>query len=158
MSSLNLSSDRKNKGQKDRKKRIPVGAQRIKGAVDNLDPRYQYRWVSDTPGRLGRFLDGGYEMVLKDGVTIGSHDDKNSNLGSMVSQYAGRDPAGLAYNRYLMRIRNEFYNEDFETKQALVDETDRAIRAGKFKRGAHAEAEYVPASGITISSSSRVPT
>jgi hypothetical protein len=135
---------------KDRKKRVPLGAQRIKGVVANQDPNYHYHWISDVPGRIGRALEGGYELVPKESVDVGSHNNTNTNLGSMVSQYAGRDESGQAYNRYLMRIRKEWYDDDQCKKQSDVDNVDRAIRAGKFKRGANPETSYVPKNGIKI--------
>jgi hypothetical protein len=133
-----------------RRKRIPLGAQRIKGLVSNQDPAYHYHWINDAPGRLGRAVDGGYEHVKKEGVKVGTTGDKNTNLGSMVSQYAGRDESGQSYDRYLMRIRKEFYEEDQAEKQALNDNVDRSIRAGKFKLGANPQATYVPKDGIKI--------
>lgn len=134
----------------EKKKRIPLGASRDKGAVSDKDPAYVYRWVNASPGRVAMALNGGYEHVKKDGVKVGTNGDKNNNLGSMVSQYAGRDEQGLPYDRYLMRIRREFYEEDQRSKQSAVDNVDRAIRAGKFKRGANPNTEYVPNNGIKI--------
>lgn len=136
------------KSKQERKKRVPLGAQRIKGIVANQDPKFHYHWISDSPGRIGRALDGGYTLVPKEGVDVGTAGDANANLGSMVSQYAGRDESGQPYNRYLMRIRKEWYDEDQASKQAEVDNTDRAIRAGKFKRGASPDKEYIPKDGI----------
>jgi len=118
--------------------------------VANADPAYHYHWVNDKPGRLSMALDGGYKHVPREGVSIGTDGTKNSNLGSMVSQYAGRDEAGQPYMRYLMRIRKEWYDEDQKEKQSGVDSVDIAIRAGKFKRGANPESSYVPKDGIKI--------
>lgn len=130
-----------------RKQRIPLGAQRIKGAVSEKDPRYHYHWINDQPGRIQMALDGGYELVPKSGVIVNK--DANTNLGSMVSQYAGRNEAGVPFNRYLMRIRKTFYDEDQAAKADLNDEVDKAILAGKFKRNA---SNYVPKSGIKMNS------
>jgi hypothetical protein len=138
------------KSKQERKKRVPLGAQRIKGVVANQDKAFHYHWINDVPGRIGRALEGGYQLVPKEGVNVGTTGDANTNLGSMVSQYAGRDESGQAYNRYLMRIRNEWYTEDQMQKQSDVDGVDRAIRTGKFKRGANPETSYVPKDGIRI--------
>jgi len=138
------------KSKQDRKKRIPLGAQRVKGIVANQDPKYHYHWISDVPGRIGRAIDGGYTLVPKEGADVGTTGKENKNLGSMVSQYAGRDESGQPYNRYLMRILKEWYDDDQAAKQSEVDNTDRAIRTGKFKRGADPATEYVPKNGIKI--------
>jgi hypothetical protein len=134
----------------ERKKRIPLGAQRVKGSVRYKDPKFVYRWMNDLPGRLDMALDGGYTFVRKEGVEIGDTGTKNTNLGSMVSQYAGRDESGQAFNRYLMRIKKEWWDEDQRAKSDEIDNVDRAIRAGKFKRGANPESAYVPKDGIKI--------
>ena len=137
------------KPNQDRRKRVPLGAQRIKGIVNNQDPKFHYHWINDVPGRLDMALNGGYNFVAKDGVEVGDTGDKNTNLGSMVSQYAGRNESG-AFNRYLMRIKKEWYDEDQANKAGQIDNVDKAIRAGKFKRGANPETAYVPKNGIKI--------
>jgi len=136
--------------EKVRKTRVPLGAQRIKGVVANQEKGYHYHWVNDKPGRLDMALDGGYAFVKREGVEIGTTGNMNTNLGSMVSQYAGHDESGHPFNRYLMRIRNEYYDEDQAKKMFEVDNVDRAIRAGKFKHGANPETSYVPKNGIKI--------
>lgn len=137
------------KSNKDRKTRTPFGAQRIQGMIPNMDKRFHYHWINDVPGRLTRALDGGYEFVTKEGEATTA--EQGTDLGSMLSRYAGRDSSGQPYKRYAMRIRNEWYEEDVATKQALVDETDMAMRAGKFKHGAESKNMYVPESGIKFS-------
>lgn len=140
------------KAKDERKKRIPLGAQRIKGVVADKDPRYHYHWINDQPGRIVMAIDGGYELVPREGVDVGTTGDKNNNLGSMISQYAGRNESGTPFNRYLMRIRKSWYDEDQKDKQSVADNTDKAIRTGKFKRGANPDSAYVPKNGIKIQS------
>jgi len=138
-----------------KKPRIPFGSQRIKGLIPNKDPAYHYHWINDTPGRIEMAIEGGYELVAKAGINVGTDGNQNTELGSAISQHAGRDEAGKPYKRYAMRIRKEFYDEDQAVKQSEVDEVDKAIRAGKFKRGAIAETGYVPESGIKIEHSNK---
>ena len=134
---------------KERKKRVPLGAQRLKGLVQNQKEGYVYRWVNDTPGRIAMALEGGYQFVTNDDVIVGEGEDRNTDLGSMKSQHGGFDAGGKPYKRYLMVIRKELYDEDQAFKNAELDEVDRAIRSGKYKNG-DPESTYVPSSGIKM--------
>lgn len=145
-----MATQAKTEEKQERKKRVPLGAQRIKGDVSGKDPKYAYRWINDKPGRIKMALEGGYQFVdSKD--TVIANSNYSDDFSSMKSQHGGHDASGRPYKRYLMAIRKELFEEDQAIKQSEVDEVDRAIRAGKFKRGAEPDKNYVPKDGIKIS-------
>lgn len=115
-----------------RKERIPVNGQRdILTVAEHLkDPNYEYRFVLDTPGRLTKFDQGGWEIVKDDSLKVGQTavDNSGTRLGSAVTVSRGGQVL------VLMRIPKEWYDEDQLAKQAKVDATEetmnRQLRTG----------------------------
>ena len=106
-------------------KRIPVGSARDILTVANPDPNYHYRWVLDDPkrpGRLQRFLTGGYEIVTDD-VEVGQKavDRSNKKLGSAITRPDGGSTL------VLMRILKEWYDEDQAAKQEKIDDLEATM-------------------------------
>ena len=108
---------------KTRPTRIPVSGPRDILTVTNKDPNYHYRWVKDLPGRIQRFLDGGYEFVNHDAQVGQRTVDASSRLGSAVTRLDGMNTL------VLMRIPLEWYNEDQESKQRELDSLEDAMKA-----------------------------
>lgn len=116
----------------ERPKRIPVGGARDIITVRNQDPNYVYRWVFDDPkrpGRVQRFLDGGYEFVQDDNEIGQRTVDRGSKVGSTISR---PDSGGTLI---LMRIKKEWYDEDQVAKHEAINATEgsmqRDIREGR---------------------------
>lgn len=108
--------------QPQRKERIPVSGPRDILTVTGKDPNYVYRWVRDTPGRIQRFLDGGYEIVNHDAQVGQRTVDSGSRLGTAVTRLDG------AHTLVLMRILRDWYNEDQEAKQREIDALEDSMR------------------------------
>lgn len=116
----------------ERPKRIPVSGARDIITVRDQDPNFVYRWVFDDPrrpGRIQRFLDGGYEFV-QDEHEIGQKTvDRGSKIGSTISR---PDSGGTLV---LMRILREWYDEDQLAKQERINDLEntmyREAREGK---------------------------
>ena len=98
-----------------RTKRTPIGGPRNILTVTNKDPNYFYRWVNDTPGRIDRFLQAGYEVVNHEAEVGEKTVDRASKLGSAVTMVRG------SATLVLMRIPLEWYNEDQAAKQEEID-------------------------------------
>lgn len=107
----------------ERPTRTPVSGPRNLLTVSNQDPNYYYRWVNDTPGRIQRFLDGGYEIVNHDTDVGDRMVDSGSKIGTAVTRQVGG-----AIQAYLMRIPLEWYNEDQEAKMEQIDALEASMR------------------------------
>jgi len=106
-----------------RKERIPVNGNRDILTVSDKDPNYEYRWVLDSPGRLDKFAQGGWEIV-KENLKVGETAvDSGARLGSAVTTSRG------GQTLVLMRILKEWYDEDQMTKQEKVDATEEMMNA-----------------------------
>lgn len=119
--------ERKREGDVDKREieirqRVPVSGPRDVLTVYGKDPNYYYRWVNDTGNRVQRFLRGGYEIVTDDlevgAPRVGVPEAEGSPLKISV---------GGGLNAYLMRIPQEWYNEDQKRKDEAVDATEDVI-------------------------------
>lgn len=122
-------------------------------AVDTskLDPGYEYRWINDDPGRVHQLTKNDDWDIVEDASIKPDADGE----GSAVSTIVGTNANGQGKRAFLARKPKEFYKEDHAAKMAQLDETDGAIRQGKFAQH-DAEAQsmaghaYVPEGGISM--------
>ena len=144
----------KEEKRKTKKSRIPLGRMRAKLSIDNYDiPKDKVaRWINDKPGRLRAAEEGGYTFVNDPEAKIGEEPLSGRNsLESNVSRTVGTHEDGSPMTAYLMVIDKDLYEQDQAEKQAVVDETDEAIKGGKLQETAD-EKRYVPPGGIVIKS------
>jgi hypothetical protein len=134
--------------QADRKKRVPLGVPRPKLTVP-ARAGYKRRWVNDDgKGRLQAALEGGYTHVTDPNLRVGD-DGGGDRTDSRVSRIVGRGEGGKPLRAFLMEIPSELYKEDQASKQAALDEVDRAIRKGRLVPQGE-EHRYVPDKGRAI--------
>lgn len=129
-----------------RRPRIPMGVPRSKLSVQGMEEGYVYRWFNDHGGRIQQATQAGYEFA-KD-VTAGDTGERNSDIGSKVSQLVGAKEDGSPLRAYLMRIKREWYLEDQTAKQADINETDESIRHGQIGKEHGDGHTYIPSTGI----------
>lgn len=117
----------------DRPNRTPVSGYRNVMTYSNKEPGYVYRFVNDLEGRIQIFLNAGYELVPTGEGQVG---DKRvgtaTDMGSVVSR-----PAGGGITAYLMRIKQEWYDEDQQKKLNHIRqlEQEMADQAVNFVNG-----------------------
>ena len=117
--------------------RKPFGALESKLAFP-ARPGYRRRIFNDSPGRIARAIEAGYEHVM-------------DAMGRPVSRIVDKGGDGKGMSGFLMEIPMEYYNEDFARKHASLDEVDKAIYRGKFKdEETNADGRYVPSTGIKV--------
>ncbi len=93
---------------------------------------FRERWVSDHPGRIQWFLDRGYTPVFREGVRIGDgSEDSNSDMGSWVSRVVDRIH-GKPILGYLLKIKEEWAQEDEQDEQSACDELMHSIMGKNF--------------------------
>lgn len=100
-----------------RQTRKPFGSTDQKLAVPAI-PGYHQHWFNDDPGRIFQAKEAGYEHVT---------DERNAPISRNVGVATGGGPL-LAY---LMRIPQEWWEEDMSRQQKIVDQRMDAIRRGQ---------------------------
>lgn len=105
--------------------RTPVGGHRDITAVKDTPDGYVDRWVNDIPGRIDKFKQAGYELVESASVGDSSVDGTHNESGNV-----SRD-MGKGITAYLMRQRKDYYLEDQDAKQKVVDEIEESLRRDK---------------------------
>ena len=131
-----------------RKARVPMNAMQAKLSVRHKEPGFQYRWVNDDHGRIANAQAAGYEFV-EDVAIAAERAGTNAESDTRVSFPAGLRRDNTPMNTYLMKTREEFYNEDQAAKQSSVDQIDAAIAGGKIAENSD-DNRYVPKGGISI--------
>ena len=107
-----------------RPQRTPL-ANRSVLSVKGKEPGYEYRIVNDVGDRVEMFKSMGYEVVADDSVQIGERRIANpSREGSPVQVSVGGGTKA-----FLMRQKQEWFNEDQATKEARLKDQEQAMRA-----------------------------
>ena len=102
--------------------RIPVGSGN-KLAFEGRDPNYAYRVVMDRPGRLGMFLQAGYEFCTDETRVADKGVAEGSAIDTRVTVNLGAGDVG-----YLMRIPKEYYDEDQARKFEKIKAQESAMK------------------------------
>ena len=136
---------------KPERKRIPMSMPTQRLQAPDI-PGYHLHW--HVSGRVQRAIAGGYEFVSPeeiDVVNTGLADDAsksgNTDLGSRVSVSAGEtlDEQGNEQRLYLMKIKQEWWDEDQKALAGLNEQIAANIRGGSV---APAENAYIPSANI----------
>lgn len=99
--------------------RKPFGSQEQQLAWPPI-PGFRLYWFNDTPGRVARAKEAGYEHVL------------DPASGEPVKRNVGRGEGSQAgLTAYLMKIPIEWYQEDTAAAQAALETRLRDIREGR---------------------------
>lgn len=125
--------------------RVPLGTRRSKLQVPGIKG-YKLRWINDVDGRCESAVEGGYVFVEKSEVPekIGQgalHQD-NTDINSRVSKVVSRGNK-KPVRAFLMKIKNEWYEEDQRAKEEVNQQIDEALRQGK-PGGNVVDNQYVP--------------
>jgi hypothetical protein len=104
--------------------RVPVSA-RNRLVIRNQEKGYKYRIVNDVEDRVNRFLEGGYEIVPANKVgTVGDNRVDNPSAPGSSSHIS----VGQGTKAVVMRIKEQYYNEDQAAKQAVIDELEGTMK------------------------------
>lgn len=106
----------------ERPKRVPLYDQRNILAIKGKDPKYEYRLVNDSDGRIARFKLAGWEHVTHD-LQVGDVQVEISECKGGVATVNVR--GGIV--AYIMRIKKEFYEADQSAKQQDLDASQEAM-------------------------------
>jgi len=118
-------------------------------AVDHKIEGYHLHILNDTPGRIQQAIEGGYEFVkpselqsVKDNVV-----SRNTDVGDKVRFLVNPSAKEGEQYAYLMKIKQEWFDEDQQALQEKNNKTDEAIRNGRNLKGS-SEGFYTPREGI----------
>ena len=119
-------------------------------SVQNQIPGYHLHVFTDAGGRIKDALDSGYEFVtpLEVGGVSENVVSRNGDLGERIRYLVNPRAEGTEQYGYLMKIRQEWYEEDQADLQAKNNQIDAAIRKGKVT-GAN-QGFYTPTNGIKL--------
>ena len=124
---------------------------KAKLTVNKQIPGYHLHIFNDEPGRIQTALAGGWEFVHPDEVGgVGERVTSiNTDLGDKVRYLVGADEKGDGFYAYLLKIKQEWFEEDQAALQERNDLVDDAIRGGvNVKDGTNADGFYTPREGI----------
>lgn len=106
-----------------RVRRQPVGT-RNRLSITGQEPGYVYRIVSDTSDRISQMEAAGYEFVPADQVKVGdSRINQPKGQGEKATVSIGGGVVG-----YVMRQKQEWYEEDQAAKRAEVARTMESMK------------------------------
>ena len=112
-----------------REKRTPINGTRNILTIRGQEPGYRYRIVNDDSDRIPMLQEQGYELVQDASITVGDRRIANpTKEGSPVQVSVGGGQKG-----FVMRIKEEWYQEDQKTKQKAVDDLDESMKANAKK-------------------------
>lgn len=111
------------KARSGRTKRNPVTT-RNRLEISGKEAGYTYRIVNDTEDRVAQLQDRGYEVVSNKDVRIGTRRlEQGSPEGSVASMSVGGGIKGV-----VMRIPDEWYQEDQAAKNANIDRLEKQTK------------------------------
>jgi hypothetical protein len=121
----NGSSVKKNRAERGikRRERTPLYEQRRIMKVAQ-DPNYKYRLVNDSGDNLAAFVEGGWEILDRNGNEMEVHSRLQD---SSWRQSAASQPVGGGTIGYMMRIPLEWWKEDQVVKQNRITELENSI-------------------------------
>ena len=133
-----------------RKRRNVFNGTEAKISVRTQIEGYHLHVFTDTGGRIQEAMDSGYEFVRPDEVGGVSENvvSRNGDLGERIRYLVNPRAEGTEQYGYLMKIRQEWYEEDQAELQAKNNRIDASIRKGKIT--GDNSAFYQPTGGIKL--------
>jgi len=108
----------------ERIRRSSINGTRNRLNVRGKEPGYVYRIVNDIDDRIQNFKEMGYELVTDNTVVVGDKRVANpSQEGSPVEISVGQ-----GVKAYVMRQKQEWYDEDQKAKQERVNELETSMK------------------------------
>jgi len=133
-----------------RKRRNVFNGTEAKISVRTQIEGYHLHVFTDTGGRIKEAVDSGYEFVKPDEVGGVSENviSRNGDLGERIRYLVNPRAEGTEQYGYLMKIRQEWYEEDQAELQSKNNRIDAAIRKGKIT--GDDPSFYTPRDGIKL--------
>ena len=136
------------RSQAQRPRRNSIGVPRLTLAVKFDIPGHHMCWMNDD-GNVESALDSGYEFVtrgeteLEDGVS-----PSNVDMGDRIKQKVGTTQQGDVLYAFLMKIKNEWHEEDMAAIELQNKQVEDAIVSGSINGAVGQDGRYN--AGISI--------
>ena len=133
-----------------RKRRNTFNGTEAKLSVRQQIPGYHLHVLTDAGSRIQEAMDSGYEFVRPEEVGGVSENvvSRNGDLGERIRYLVNPRAQGTEQYGYLMKIRQEWYEQDQAELQAKNNRIDESIRSGKVT--GNNPAFYTPRDGIKL--------
>ena len=133
-----------------RKRRNVFNGTEAKISVRTQIDGYHLHVFTDVGGRIQEALDNGYEFVSPNEVGGVSENvvSRNGDLGERIRYLVNPRAEGSEQYGYLMKIRQEWFEEDQAELQAKNNLIDAAVRKGKIT--GDNPSFYTPRDGIKL--------
>lgn len=107
-----------------RVRRTPINGTRNRLALRGKEDGFVYRIVNDIDDRIQSMQEIGYELVTDAGVSVGDNRVANpTQEGSPI-----KISVGNGVQAYVMRQKQEYFDEDQATKAAQVNELESSMK------------------------------
>ena len=106
----------------DRPKRVPINGYRNILSVMGQEPGWHYCWVNED--KVPRYEQAAYEFVTHDVIVGDRRVNAASQIGGKVSLAVGNQLIA-----YLMRVLQEYYDEDMAALNAEIDKQDAGMQS-----------------------------
>lgn len=133
-----------------RKRRNTFNGTEAKLSVRQQIEGYHLHVLTDAGSRIQEAMDSGYEFVRPEEVGGVSENvvSRNGDLGERIRYLVNPRAQGTEQYGYLMKIRQEWYEEDQAELQAKNNRIDASIRGGKVT--GENSSFYQPTGGIKL--------
>lgn len=105
--------------------RTPVGRRNLL-SVRGKEAGFEYRIVNDDSDRIDMFKEAGWEVVSSDSVSVGDKRVGQTTSPGTAAQFS----VGGGTKGIVMRIKQDWYDEDQAAKRANVYETEASFTNG----------------------------
>lgn len=107
-----------------RARRVPFGVPKTKLGVTLVIPGYYLYWCNDTGNQIAEAQAGGFDFVSPKEIGEVRED-------SQVKRLVGNKKDGSPLYAYLLKIKQEWHEEDKAQLAEVDNQFERAIRRGK---------------------------
>jgi hypothetical protein len=130
--------------------RQPFGVGKLRLGVSTI-PGYHMHWIADYPGRLEDAEENGYEYVTRDEVKLSKRlGDDSASAGERVSRISGSHESGRPLVLHLMKLRQEWYEENQEFYASRTRAIEQQIKTGKIDGVRRPETYNPKGTGISL--------
>lgn len=113
-----------------RERQEGFGGPRLKLSVIGSIPGYHLYFENDDEGAIEQLLYEGFEFVKPDEVKMMQHIVADADITDRVSRYVGKKADGSPMRAYLLKIREDLWEERERNRYRQADEWESAIKKG----------------------------